>query len=748
MITRSHVKKILIICMIALLVIFGIYFFKSTLRPMNPEADTLQLDKDNPDWKIESFERTFQKNGKNCFFIKAHKIKGFLKENIYLLEQIEQATFWQDDGSTVQAQADEGIFEQNRNNITVTGNVAITITPADPTIAPLHFRSNDLKYDHESGLLSTDSSVTLIQGESTVSGTGLEMQRNNSALFLESAVRTEFYYHDEASGRAVPLEIRSARAEYFHDQQAIHYYEEVRVRSEESTIESDELHGYLDPAVNRIECLGRVRAELSPEVADGSGESLEKSGERVHIQAAELIIYRLTRLIRARGEVEVHRGDRLLRAEETELFYDQAERAIVAMYAQGNVHVEEIGRSLTADRVSYSILSDRLIATGEPRVESSTDFLRGDVMVMQPDMQLLTIRGNVHGSFQSNVIHTGEKKKGPARAGSSLLVGLTEGPVEFKARNGFFDQSQGLGLLEGKVIIRQLENTLATDKISFALNASRQIRDFDAMGHVQVSDPEQNMHCDRLTFSGQDRLAIATGNCKLWRDQSRIEAPVIHIFTEQEKVYAFNGVSTHLEGEFDPGQTQSADKGKMLTDGLFSQHPVDIHSETLWFLNKEAEAIFDGEVLIRRTGPNGLVSTMKSDNVRVVFADDSQGFQELTAVGHIEILMKEPDGDRRILGDRAGYRGGIDLLWVEGSRVRIIDSSNDITCTRADFFLSERRYIIEGRDATSIHYIQGDTRGKVDQTEEKPINNDKAFTQPGPTPSTGQQVPRSRILTQ
>jgi len=569
----------------------------------------------------------------------------------------------------------------------------------------------------------------------------MEIDRAQSTIFLRHDVSTEFPYQDEVGGRVVPLTITASRADYFHEQKELFYYGEVKVNSGKSTLAADELRAYLDKGQDRIECQGNVAASFYPESEGGVDAS-----NVVHISAAELTVFRLSRLIRARGQVELTSAGRNLEAEEVELFYAQNEQGIVAVYARGEVVLQETERRLMAESIMYTLSSDRVIATGNPRLESKTDFISGGLMVFQPEARLLTVRQKVEGVFRPE--NGAEDQLGPDPKKKAAVDSSSSSPIEFKANSGHFDQFGRNGLLEGAVLVRQAETTLAADSVLFSLTEQRQLDNFEALGSVKMSDKDQNLSCQKLVFSGQDRLAIASGQCKAWQGVSTIEAPVFHIYTEMEKLYAFEGVKMHLEGELMAGDGSEL---KQVSGGpLKSENPLEISADTLCYTHQERELLFEGEVTIQRMGTSGQAGSMNADRVRVLLEEGGQGFKELIATGHIEIFQNSPSGKRKITGDRAGYYSAKDILWVEGSQVTIIDPENSIICTRAEFHIRDRRYLIEGNDAVSVHNLggTGQSPGPGKGTEKGLSEKDTMTTDTGNDPSidrrkgSGQRIQR------
>lgn len=739
--TKKHVTTSLLVIIIGLVIIFSLYLVLPLFyHSGNAENNLLTIDKEHPDITYEGFTRTkYNKDGDKEFFINASKLKGFLGEKVFILEDLKEVTFWQDDGSTITASAKEGIYEEQTGNVNLTGNVHILITQADPASQPISFLSNDLKYNNETGMIESEGPVKLVRDKAIIAGIGLTINRDDEYVILKQEVTTSFPFQDDKSEQTIPITISSESARYYHEAEHVHYVGSVHTVSGLNNIRSDELSLFLAQDQRRIECIGNVDAQLHGIATPNKSGSDNLTS--ISLQAGELIIYQLTRLVRARDNVRVKSDQRMLDADMVELFYSENDRHIVALNAEGNVKIDDGEKAFSGGKVHYSLESDRLIATESPEFRTVTDFVRGDLMILMPDAGLMTVRGNVHGSIQPEA----SKKRDQAKGKAEPFSDSDSGPIEFSSERGYFDQHDGTGLLEGSVRIRQSVNTLYAEKLLFLLTGSRKIESFEAFGNVRMNDAEQNLRCQSLNYSGQDRLAIATGNCKLWRGLSTVEAPQIFVYTEQEKLQAIDGVRTHIEGSILKSKGDISAQSADLT--LFNKNPVDITSETLWYYNKTSEALFSGDVVIVRTGTDNKRGKLSADSVRITITNHVQGLYDLEANGNVVITHKMTGGERIVKGDKAGYQSSRDVLWVEGRKVIITDPMNSVTCTRAEFFLTERRYVIEGHDAKSIHYPLGkeqgsetDTKagGQQNQTEQdkfrdlgKPANPDQGKPKPG-----------------
>ncbi|MFC1854151.1 LPS export ABC transporter periplasmic protein LptC, partial [candidate division CSSED10-310 bacterium] len=263
---KITLSTLFLVIIISLCLVFAIYILKASLYSNNNRHLPAKLESNMPDMVMEPFEYTnYDKNGQKLSFITAAKFKGFLQDNTYVLEQVTKAIFWQKDGTEVQARADEGTFEEQTQNVTLTGNVEIVVRPAREGDQPITFLSNDITYTNETGIFETQSPVKVLKKDFEIQGTGMILDRQQQKVWIQQDVSTTFPYELQTKQLNIPVHVTAQKAYYQHQPSEVHYYGQVQVRSAKNILHAAEIHIYLEPDQNRIECVGQVEATLIPQ---------------------------------------------------------------------------------------------------------------------------------------------------------------------------------------------------------------------------------------------------------------------------------------------------------------------------------------------------------------------------------------------------------------------------------------------------------------------------------------------------
>lgn len=766
---KIRFTTILMILIIGMVLIVGGYLFRSfLLRVSQDNGQLMNLDDEDPDLFIEPFERIDYNNetGKRTMLIKAARAKGFILQHRYILEDVRESHFWQDDGTDIAVESKKAEFNERTGDITLTGDVHIKIINADPTVLPLDFTAQDVTYDNESGVFQTDGPVTFQQGLGRISGTGLRMERNSQKIWLYSSVVGQIPYQQQQGSTSFVIHVKADTAFYDHKIGDVRFEGNAQASSTEGTLRANTFIGSLRDDNRSLLCSGDVYLIYRPQIAaeQASDEKLrddeknsdsenqadlrdkEKSAEPTQLWTDSLYIHRQARFVQAKNNVRLSRGQQRMRADNLDLFFEDDQSSLAAIHANGNIVIEEDKRVLSGQTMHYSLQSDRMVVTGNPKLVSPVETLEGTQFLFFPEQKLYSVKGKVKGfavlgdSRERLLIRKSRKNETPSQSGKTATPSrnVTD-ELFFKSDFAQFNEIENTGYLEGQVFITQNENSVQADRIFFRLsNQKRELEFLDARENIRAVSGEYNMSCSTLTFTGVDRKAILEGNCRIWQASSSVEAPQIILYTEREELIARDGVKTLLVGQIDNPLQKSNDttKGPMpkqnvpekSTDTYFTGGVVTILSETLQYNKQTRQALFENEVSVSRTGNPREQGTMKCETLRILLHDKKQEIKELEALEDVVITQSVPNGNRTIKGDRAIYDGEVDLLTVEGKKVSIDDPQNSIECSRAQFSLAQDIYVIEGQLSQSVHFPDGRLNDGDGKPEGRSLRN-------RPTPS-------------
>ena len=166
-----------------------------------------------------------------------------------------------------------------------------------------------------------------------------------------------------------------------------------------------------------------------------------------------------------------------------------------------------------------------------------------------------------------------------------------------------------------------------------------------------------------MQYHSKTEKALYQGNARLWQGSDLIEADWLELDRQQQTLAARNNVSSVFPGRPQPGGQPAAARKSPLPD--FGSGPVEIHSSTLFYSDREHRARYQGEVRMRNDS-----AILTSQELEIYFATPAPGrppesaaspalpvsgrnWQIERAVATGQVLVVQPG--RKATGDRVEY---------------------------------------------------------------------------------------------
>ncbi len=161
------------------------------LRSLTPsERDGSQIFSGKPDYYFNGAIITrFNKQGRPLFNLHADSATHYPDDDRTELENV-QVTYTRDPGTPWHISATSGLIPGGQEIVKMTGGVTITELEASST--PFTLNTDYLQINTDTNLLTTDADVRITQGNSQVTGQGLEADLDNEWFVLNSHVQANY----------------------------------------------------------------------------------------------------------------------------------------------------------------------------------------------------------------------------------------------------------------------------------------------------------------------------------------------------------------------------------------------------------------------------------------------------------------------------------------------------------------------------------------------------------------------------
>ena len=168
-----------------------VYWLADVIRSSSERPATID---DEPDYIIHHFQiRHFDDQGFLSNILRGETITYYannktatIVEPIILHRSEEQASAYRITATT-------GLTDENLREIVLLGNVKMIRQPVDEQSTIL--LTEQILYNHNTGIAETETPVTVISGNSRISGQRLSVDTRNNSLKLEGQVTAAFRYN-------------------------------------------------------------------------------------------------------------------------------------------------------------------------------------------------------------------------------------------------------------------------------------------------------------------------------------------------------------------------------------------------------------------------------------------------------------------------------------------------------------------------------------------------------------------------
>lgn len=168
---------ILLICLILVIFIRHKMLLKNTVPPLPPDNTEATI-------SIKKFHHTATKNGDKQWFLEADSAHFFAEKNMARLKDIS-VTFYLKDDQNIFLSANEGQLNTKTNDMTISGNVVVTMTQYT-------LKTENLNYHHHSHIIKINTPVEITGSSITLSADTMSYKMETSILKCIGNVKGTF----------------------------------------------------------------------------------------------------------------------------------------------------------------------------------------------------------------------------------------------------------------------------------------------------------------------------------------------------------------------------------------------------------------------------------------------------------------------------------------------------------------------------------------------------------------------------
>jgi len=216
---------------------------------------------------------------------------------------------------------------------------------------------------------------------------------------------------------------------------------------------------------------------------------------------------------------------------------------------------------------------------------------------------------------------------------------------------------------------------------------------------------------DSLEYHSKTEKALYQGNARLWQGSDLIEADWLELDRQQQTLAARNNVSSVFPGRSQAGDQPAAARKSPLPG--FGTGPIEIHSSTLAYSDREHRARYQGEVRMHNDS-----ATLTSHELEIFFATPAPGrppesaaapalavsggnWQIERAVATGQVLVMQPG--RKATGDRVEYFPAENKVILSGNLAAISDDQKGSSQgVRLTYFTSDDRILVQGEPGSPV----------------------------------------------
>ncbi|MDQ6781748.1 MAG: LPS export ABC transporter periplasmic protein LptC [Candidatus Eremiobacteraeota bacterium] len=208
--------------------------------------------------------------------------------------------------------------------------------------------------------------------------------------------------------------------------------------------------------------------------------------------------------------------------------------------------------TLTSDQFHIDSKVKTYLATGAVKVVQGSRTLVADAVQLNDATHDMTFTGNVHAQDPQRSIDSQEVHYNNVTGAILIPVAVSgrSADGDFRADRATGDQHTGMFSLFGNVVVHKAggisRSSKTHDTVTLRcdqLDIATQTKQYDANGHVEVSQANRVISAPHLTLNDTTHLAVMTGGVHgLERPDRTFDSAEVHYNTETEDFKALGGV--------------------------------------------------------------------------------------------------------------------------------------------------------------------------------------------------------------
>jgi len=453
MISRKGFLTVLIIFAVILFIIGITYIIPLLLQggttentDATPTPDRKLVEEDmSADIVIKPFKRTITNQGELELEISARQAEISQEKKIFVLSDIDRMVFLGDDGRKYTVSADEGHWDQAKQNVFIKGNVKGTIQSEDEE--PVIINSQFLSYDSIKQYLNGGGGVNIEYGPYYTEGNDIIIDMNINRIDLIGDVTTKIKpeaFRDTPMDISSPVEITADRTIYKHDDAILEYQGGAVIRSGKNTIKG---------GIMLFE-FGKEQRILIREGVDVNIQmAIQAEGPRkpLWIRALEMDINFNSGEILLRRDVQATHYKSSFSADEIRFQMDSESKEILSGSAYGQVSYRQGQTLAESSSALFNPIEKQLIFSDQVNISHGEDNnLKANLVRMFLDQKYYLAEDQVRIDFMP-----GESMATPAE-NETTQEGLfpkfsQQNPIELSCESAEYDEITGKMHLKGSV---------------------------------------------------------------------------------------------------------------------------------------------------------------------------------------------------------------------------------------------------------------------------------------------------------
>src|SRR5262245_38899122 len=647
---------------------------------------------------VENYKSVKSEKGREIWRLTAAKDTAY-EDGRHELEKVDFIAYGEKPGKSMRVVADRGSYLRDQSIVTFEGNVKVTSSDG------LEVMTNFLRYDQLNEIASTEQPVRFIQGETSGSSTGAQLQAKTRHLTLLKDARVRSENSDPKQKGGSPVDIQSVKANYSELESIIRFEGEATVVQGEKSARADLISGFINQKTKKID-----RIEMR---GNSHLKSLEE-GKATEILARDMDFFfdeaqRLKTAIAigaARAISLEPDSPREITAERVEATYKPGEKdsllqtiitegrtIMKVQVTEGPANAAEVSdRIIEGDSVKANFREDgKYLSWAEANGNAVLTITPKQITPKSEKKKLTAAKFTAEFYETGNTIKTFVAEKNAVAEFEPLMQPKSEPKSDPKSKEGKNEERP--------------KRTLSGRKLTG--NFYRETQDISEMvadGNAKYTEGEKNATSVRATYTDVDRTIAMRGKPLLWDSTARTNADEIDSNVDTGESFMRGRVPTTYYSR------ESTDGAAPFKDG---RGPVTVTSERAVVKHREGAARYMGNVR----------SWQDDDFVRADNMELDKGEHSMNAWGNAQssfynVEREIEKGRKEIIpvfaqADRITYNDETRTAHYEGS-VKVRQGTDRINSLVADALMDEDKKLVQLTATNEVVMTQPNRRATGD----------------------------------